>query len=125
MSRTRGPVLTTVPVVREVIELIEASGWKDWQVAEIAGVSSGYISQLRKGIRTEVSLTCVDALLGVFGKRLVIGQARPGRGRVKQRRKPLRATMRAPKVRRPIAAETKRAYAGAEPTRDGSSGKIV
>lgn len=83
------PILAPVPIVREVIELIQASSWKDWQVAEIAGVSRPYISQLRNGKRTDVSVVCLDKLLKVFGRRLVIGSIKNGRaGAPGHRRKP-------------------------------------
>jgi predicted XRE-type DNA-binding protein len=94
VPRARGPNLARSPIVREVVELIDKSGWADWQVAEVAGVSLPYISQLRGGRRHEVSATCLEALLGVFGRKLTIGPMKQGKGRPAHRARPARDTKR-------------------------------
>lgn len=113
MARTRGPNLARSPIVREVVDLIDKSGWKDWQVAEVAGVSRPYITQLRSGARHEVSVTCIESILGVFGRKLVFGSLKSGRvGSPKHRRKPAHGfdAGMAPKAKRPKRLP----YAGAE-----------
>lgn len=58
------------PLVRDVLALIERSGWTDYEVEDAAGVSRAYISQLRNGRRNEVSVVCLDAICGVFSRKL-------------------------------------------------------
>lgn len=106
MSRPRGPNLAHHPIVREVVEMIDSSGWADWQVSEVAGVSLPYISQLRGGKRHDISVPCLNALLGVFGRELKIGKIAGTTGAPKHRNKPSRTTKK--KIR------PKLAYAGAE-----------
>ena len=72
----RGPYKKEIkavdPIVRDVLALIERSGWTDYEVEEVAGVSRAYLSQLRNGRRHDVSLPCIQAICGVFGRQLRI-----------------------------------------------------
>ena len=113
----RGPYKKEIkavdPVVRDVLALIERSGWTDYEVEEVAGVSHAYISQLRNGLRHDVSLPCVQALCGVFGRSLRIYRTDGKRLVPDDDRKP--RAVRARPVKTIKSTRGKRlAYAGAE-----------
>lgn len=73
MSRTRGPIRHSDPFVRSFLEAINASGFKDYYIAETAKIHLSEFSAWRRGVRTP-SLTRVLRVLKIIGAEVVIQQ---------------------------------------------------
>lgn len=66
----RKPLLAAQPIVREILNMLDSTGWTNEEIEIASGVSSAYISQIRSGRRQDPSTSCLEALVGVFGRKL-------------------------------------------------------
>lgn len=70
MSRA-GPIRTTEPLVRQVLEAVERSGLLDKQIVSLAGVNGNELAAWRRGERNP-TLMRMSKVLAVVGAELVV-----------------------------------------------------
>lgn len=76
MSRKRGSIRHTDPLVRQVLQAVERSGLLDKQIVSLAGVNGNELAAWRRGERMP-TLPRMSKVLAVIGAELVVQERRP------------------------------------------------